>query len=111
VAGPDEVLGVLARVFANGEATVDEALIDGMVDALGPFAADDLVCEMRGTDEAFVGTYPGTYASALQVGVTRHGGVELSQPSASVWKLRDGLIYRVEFHLDRGVALKSAREP
>jgi len=43
-----------------------------------------------------------------QVGLTRHGGVEVSQPSAMVWKLRDGRLTRLELHLDRDEALRSA---
>ena len=46
-----------------------------------------------------------------QTGITRHGGVELEQPSAAVWKFRDGLLVKVEFHLDRDRARASAREP
>ena len=46
-----------------------------------------------------------------QVGVTRHGGVELEQPSAAVWKFRDAELVRVEFHLDREKAEASAAEP
>jgi ketosteroid isomerase-like protein len=46
-----------------------------------------------------------------QIGTSRTGGVELVQPSAAVWKFRDGLIERIEFHLDRGRAAASAREP
>ncbi len=42
-----------------------------------------------------------------QVGTTRHG-VEVEQPSAAVWKFRDGLLARVEFHLDRERARESA---
>lgn len=45
-----------------------------------------------------------------QIGTTRTGGVEIEQPSAAVWKFRDNLIYRVEFHLDRDKAYASARE-
>jgi ketosteroid isomerase-like protein len=44
-----------------------------------------------------------------QFGTTRHGGVEIEQPSAAVWKFRDGLIGQVEFHLDREKASASAR--
>ena len=46
-----------------------------------------------------------------QVGTTRRGGVEVEQPSATVWKFRDGLITRVEFHLDREQAIASAATP
>ena len=51
-------------------------------------------------------------ADAFDVIVKRgHGGVVVQQPSATLWKFRDGLIHRVEFHLDREQALASAREP
>jgi ketosteroid isomerase-like protein len=46
-----------------------------------------------------------------QLGTTRHGGVAIEQASAAVWKFRDGLIVRVEFHLDRDKARASAAEP
>ncbi len=46
----------------------------------------------------------------IQTGTTRHG-VEVAQPSAAVWKFRDGLLTRVEFHLDREKAMRSAAEP
>ena len=46
-----------------------------------------------------------------QKGKTRHGGVELEQPSAAVWKFRGDLLARIEFHLDRDRARTSAAEP
>jgi ketosteroid isomerase-like protein len=46
-----------------------------------------------------------------QIGTTLTGGVEVEQPSAAVWKFRDGLIGQVEFHLDRRMAHASALEP
>ena len=49
--------------------------------------------------------------SGSQVGITRHGGVEIEHPSAVVWKFRDGVIVRVEFHLDLDVARESAGAP
>ncbi len=39
---------------------------------------------------------------------TRHGGVELSQPSAMVYEFGDGQVKRIEFHLDRAEALRVA---
>jgi ketosteroid isomerase-like protein len=48
---------------------------------------------------------------ARQIGVTRHGEVEIEQPSAAVWKFRHEQIARVEFHLDRDKARRSAEEP
>jgi SnoaL-like domain len=46
-----------------------------------------------------------------QMGISRIGGVEIEQPSAAVWKFRDDLLQRIEFHLSRDKALASAREP
>ena len=48
---------------------------------------------------------------ARQFGTSRHGGVELEQPSAAVWKFRGDRIARIEFHLDRDAARDSARIP
>ena len=42
-----------------------------------------------------------------QIAVTRHGGVELTQPSAMVWSFEAGRVARLEFHLDRGAALRA----
>jgi hypothetical protein len=45
---------------------------------------------------------------ANQIATTRHGGVEISQPSALLFAFADGLITRVEFHIDREAALRAA---
>jgi len=42
-----------------------------------------------------------------QIAVTKHGGVEISQPSAMVWLFEGELVRRLEFHLDRGAALRA----
>jgi len=42
-----------------------------------------------------------------QIAVTRHGGVEIAQPSAMVWLFEEGGLRRVEFHLDRRAALRA----
>jgi ketosteroid isomerase-like protein len=45
---------------------------------------------------------------ATQIATTRHGGVEIRQPSAMAFAFEGGLVKRVEFHLDRDEALRSA---
>jgi len=45
-----------------------------------------------------------------QVGRTLHGGVEVENLGATVIKVRDGRVWRVEFHLDRDHAERSASE-
>ena len=42
-----------------------------------------------------------------QIVVTKHGGVEMTQPSAMLWLFEDGLVRRLEFHLDQGAALRA----
>jgi ketosteroid isomerase-like protein len=48
---------------------------------------------------------------ARQIGTTRTGGVEIEQPSAAVWKFREGRLAEVEFHLNRDRARQSAEAP
>jgi ketosteroid isomerase-like protein len=43
-----------------------------------------------------------------QVGTTKHGGVEIENPSAAIWALEDGQIKRATFYLDRPAALRDA---
>lgn len=43
-----------------------------------------------------------------QQATTRHGGVVISQPSAMVLAFDDDRVTRIEFHLDRDAALRSA---
>ena len=42
------------------------------------------------------------------VGRTKTGGVEVEAPGAGVWTVVEGRLHRVEFHLDREAALRSA---
>ena len=41
-------------------------------------------------------------------GVPRGTTAEIEQPAAAVWRFRDGLLRRVEFHIDRDAARQSA---
>lgn len=41
-------------------------------------------------------------------GRTKTGGVEISQPAAAVWTVRNRKLTRAEFHLDRDRALRAA---
>ena len=44
---------------------------------------------------------------AEQIAVTRHGGVEIRQPSAMLWLFGPAGLERLEFHLDRDAALEA----
>jgi len=43
-----------------------------------------------------------------QTGTTRTGAVEISEPAAAVWRVRDGRLLEVEFHLDPDSARRAA---
>lgn len=43
-----------------------------------------------------------------QRGTTRTGAVEVSEPAAAVWRVRDGRLLGVEFHLDPDAARQAA---
>ena len=140
MANAEKLLTALSDVFTTDETVIDAPLIERLIEALAPITADDVVMVMRGSDDTFVATYNGLeglregWADWLesfervrfeiesvdllgdnvltlgrQVGTTQ--GVELEQPSGAVWRFRDGLIRRIEFHLDRDVARRSAAEP
>ena len=133
-------MAALAPIFGEGELEVDEALIDRIGDSLDQISADEITGSMMG-DSTFITEFQGrdglqsTWADWLetftrvtlemeeieelgdnvltlvnQVGTTRHG-VDVEQPSAAVWKFRDGMLVRVEFHLDRERARQSAQRP
>ena len=136
----ERVIALLVPLFTDDEATVDEAMIDRFADVVAEHAEPDFVTSMisqagavqhydgPGGMRAGLKDWSETFSSlrfeaqdvaefgenvltvAQQVGVTRHGGVRIEQPSAVVWKFRDGRIHRVEWHLDRGAAESSARE-
>jgi ketosteroid isomerase-like protein len=139
VSNAERVSAILAPAFRGGAAEIDEALIERMVAAAGPAVTDDFVVMMSGAEgferefEGVAGLreawrdWLGTFDRVTfeveaveehgdnvlflvrQRGVTRHGQVEIEQPSASVWKLRNDRVYRLEFHLDRRRALRSAQ--
>ncbi len=134
----ERLIGVLRQVFVEAETEVDEALIARWVDQLGPLCAEDLTIAMVGNVDVtqsyegigglhqawddWLGAFDqvrfriddvhesgeNVLTIATQIGVTRHD-VEIEQPSAAVWKFRDGRLYRIEFHLDRAAAERSAQ--
>jgi ketosteroid isomerase-like protein len=134
----ERLIAVLEPSFPTAEQEVDEALIDRIVAAIAGLADDHITGAMHGganftaTYEGLDGLREAwrdwleTFARirfevedveeigenvvtlARQIGTTRHGGVEIEQPSAAVWKFRDGRLVRIEFHLDRDEALASA---
>ena len=136
----ERLLLALAPTFGDDDRIVDEALIDEVIEAISQMSTPRITGSMTaepsfqvefedvaGLRDAWV-DWLGAFARVRieieevheigdnvvtmvsQTGTTRHG-VAITQPSAGVWKFRDGLLSRVEFHLDRTAALESAAEP
>jgi ketosteroid isomerase-like protein len=131
---------VLAPVFGDQETVVDEALVERMAAGVEPLISDDFVVVMSGAEgferedvgaaglrdawrdwlatfervtfeiESIEDVGGNVLTQGRQVGVTRHGGVPIEQPSAAVWKFRGDRLCRLEFHLDRERARRSAQE-
>jgi len=137
----DSLMAALAPIFGSGELDVDDALIDRIGDSLDKISDPEKITGAMTADSSFTAEFEGrdglqaTWADWLdtfsrvrlemekveeigdnvitfvtQTGTTRHG-VDVAQPSAAVWKFRDGKLARVEFHLDPDLARVSAREP
>lgn len=81
-----------------------EGMREAMADWTSPYS--DYSVFVEGTREA-----PAGYVFLVrQVGRTLHDGVEIVNAGATVIKVRDGRVWRVEFHLDRAEAERSAGE-
>ena len=136
----EQVIAVLVPLFTDDELTVSDAMIDRFAEAVAKHAEPGFVTSMvsqAGAIQDYEGAagmrsglkdWSETFSSlrfeaedlqehgdnvltlARQIGVTRHGGVEIQQPSAVVWKFRDGRIHRIEWHLDRAAAERSAQD-
>ena len=135
----ERLIEVLAQEMGGLEPLMDEVRVDAMVRALGPLATENFTCGMIAMDVAqefegvaglraawndwleayselhfriheFRDVGENVLMLVDQVGITRHGGVEVEQPSAAVWMFRDGRLRRVEFHLDRRAAERAAEE-
>ncbi len=135
----DRLMTALAPIFGGGEVDVDDALIVRIGKALDEISGDAISGAMT-ADSSFTTEFAdreglqATWADWLetftrvrleleevyetgdsvvtfvnQIGTTRHG-VDVEQPSAAVWKFRDGQLARVEFHLDRERARASAND-
>ena len=135
----ERLIVALQPVFGAGERDVDQALLEEIGDSVQAISVDEITGAMIGSS-AFTTEFRGrdglqeTWADWLdtfirvrldleaveevgenvltfvnQTGTTRHG-VDVEQPSAAVWKFRDDLLHRVEFHLDREAARASAEK-
>ncbi len=135
----DRVNAMMAPLFGSGETVIDEAFAVNMAEAARDVVTDDFVVVMTGSGgfqgswegadglreawadwltafervtleiESVEDVGENVFVMARQVGVSRHEGVEMEQPSAAVYKFRGDRLARLEFHLDRDEALRSAQ--
>ena len=82
--------------------------VGGMRDALTDWSGtfEEMRFEVEGIEEHG----ENALLLARQVSITRVGRVTMEQPSAVVFKFRDGKIHRAEWHIDRAAAERSAAE-
>jgi ketosteroid isomerase-like protein len=104
VAAPDFVC-----VMEGGPAALDISYpgVEGLAKAWGEWgeAFATVTAELEDTRES----EHHLVVLVNQVAVTRHDGVEISQPSALVFEFNDeGQVARAEFHLDQQAALRTA---
>jgi ketosteroid isomerase-like protein len=79
-----------------------EGLIEGWTDWLSPYES------FRMEIEDVIEAADAVVTIVRQFGTPTGGGPELEAQSAAVWWMRDGRLARVEFHLDRQLALRAA---
>ena len=136
---PSAVVEAFTAAGLTGSGAVDKAEIDRLSNAVASLAEEDFVTKMisvegvamsaQGVDgmrEVLDRLERGIRGDALrgrgdrgrgenalmlarQVSITRVGGVTIEQPSAVVFKFRDGRIHRAEWHMDRAAAERSAQ--
>lgn len=106
VAGPDlECVMVAPDPAFKTEWRGVEGLLDAWADWLAPFERFWLEIEDVIESGDVVVTLVRQHA------LPRGGGREVENAGAAVWTFEEGILSRVEFHLDREVALKSAGLP
>jgi ketosteroid isomerase-like protein len=127
IAGGDEDLGtmeealraltpVLKQYAAPGFALVMRGLpptpptthagVEGLVEAWSDYGA--AFESVRPVLEEVLESEDHLVVMVDQVAVTKHGGVEIHQPSAMVIRFANGRVGGIELHLDRDEALRSA---
>jgi ketosteroid isomerase-like protein len=135
----ERLAALLGPIFSESTTVIDEALIERWAAAFEPLTTEDFRVVMSGAEgfegsyegagglrEAWrdwLQTFDpvtleitsvedvgdNVLTLARQVGISRRGGVEIEQPSAAVWKFRGDRLARLEFHLDREQAMRSAQ--
>jgi hypothetical protein len=79
-----------------------EGLIEGWADWLSPYESFRMEVEDLIESNEVLVTF------VRQFGAPTGGGPEIEAESAAVWWVRDAQLVRVEFHLDRRLAMRAA---
>jgi ketosteroid isomerase-like protein len=97
---------VTVMVDQSGRATEYPGIAgfrEGLGDWISPYD------EFRLTiDEVIPASESALVFLVTQGGVTKHGGVEVESPGATVWWLEDGAIRQAVFYIDQRAALRAA---
>lgn len=107
LADPEMETLMQAPDYAGPQGTLTYSGFHGFIEAwkewLEPYAAYSI--ELH---EVTVGPGGRVLTLGEQRATTRTGGVELREPAAAVFTLRDGRVVRAEFHLDPETAKRAA---
>jgi ketosteroid isomerase-like protein len=101
-AHPDFVTVMVAKSADSTEYQGVEGFRQALTDWISPYENFRL-----GIDEVITSEDKLVFL-VRQVGTTKHGGVTVETPSASVWSLVDGKIRQATFYLDQQAALEAA---
>ena len=92
----------IAPDATNGPFRGLEGLVTGWLDWLEAWERYEI------TAEKFISAADQVVVFVRISGHTRRDGVEIEHAPAAIWTLRNGVVRRIEFYLDRNEALKAA---
>jgi ketosteroid isomerase-like protein len=99
---PDLEVAFVTPAVGSTEYRGLEGFLEGWADWMDPWASFEVRVE------EFLDAGERVVVFVTLTGQTEHDGVRIDQPAAAVLEVSDGLIRRVEFHLDRREALEVA---
>jgi ketosteroid isomerase-like protein len=99
---PDMEVAFITPAVGSTEYRGLEGFLEGWADWMDPWASFQVRVE------EFLDAGDCVVVLVTLTGQTEHDGVRIEQPAAAVLTVKDGLIRRVEFHLDRREALAAA---